>query len=1787
MKFSTLNPTNTIEPQDIGSEILLEKLLERYNEAISLHAKKEIEPAKELYKSLISEAEETAKTSRNSQLPSFLYRLFLNYARILKDEGEIEDSLFYCLKATEHDNSDPTLYHTIGTLFVSIRNLKQAITSFKEGLKLSKTITTKWSCLTDLIECLYNSGDFKQCVEYIDEALKLSSGRFPRGLWIKQQILNESPYISSRYHLDFTTPNEQKIKLEKEKRVLEKLKDSEKFPREIAQSGAVEAPIETREIDVNASTWTELGNFLEELFNEIREDVSSEIRFNTNIKFKFASNSLEQMPMYPETVPESPILMDTETDENGAAANIEGEPGSSDPFIEDDVATNKMRESEPVVATETTGHEPESDPFIEVDTRKGKKRNADAIRVRNSKRFRSQSPTSNRLLFRSIFQDLRHWFPEDFDFFTGCIAPNREDSRKIIEKYLEDFHLKLSNAMESKPSSTPTSPEFESLDVSSELVLDGVDMVAIVSFLDYTATSDCNIAEIGVNYIKETFRYIKEDRIVVGDWIVKLILNLCHVVGVDGVINSLCEGEERFETLLCLAELLFAFLSNSVIKLDYVLYTTTKTSLFFKVWSQLVLNFSNVAETSGNLLLRIRFNFVCGITESLLDRVGRASVYLVKCRKLLGDCESGVVEITLPPKKLELTVPYITQQLNLLKVRKYVMESEEQYEKGEYEVVVQRLGEVFLKHVDSYDDSDTATIGNVDGVDEICLKSMRAEDFFPDVWKRFSMAEFLCQASRKLKNTEVQLCCLVYQFNEAVAQLTHDRQFNRTLSKIVECISGIHTSLGENTKPNVPPTDSALDTSDPAFPNFSDVTNRFSRFFSLLSQYRGTQKTSSLNLAEEFANKLYLMLPCVYTLMYEKDFKITIFRPTGAIEKDKTSRRNSEHKVEVFTLKFWTVLLLYLQFKYNDGSNNENVETPNGEDQSTDTQIKYSPIGDLMMFAHEKFGQVKICLCDGGLFLKLVGEQFKKDNNEPSLYQIYHCLYGVYIMLDSETKIQSHDTTPQPLSTVSAGEIFNTVYEFLEKKFLKKNLKVIPVEVKEIMEMVEGVFPGCDFNRLDIVRNREIINRYFASEIDLDTLFGLNILPITDLSQKTKANINDVYFKLYRLQGRTKFTQFKNRTSITKRRTPEILDEVIEDFLKNLYLNPTDPFAWELIAQTYMLYSYEYMIWSALDISENFGKIRRLQKNAFQAFMQSYKLTPDPETLSYTFWSDFGFLAHAIVSSPMSGAVLRNKSIRVLNIWKLRSRNEPETQLLSLQPPRDDVNEEENGNDDDGDTVKRLTQLSPEETKKIDLDMRRMLKFSEWCFQKAMECDPDDWVAVYTVGKLKLKLGNPVRLVLKYLVKSIKMVPKEWPTKDQENILDPHIKLLSVLAKSLYRDEIEPKTVSRVLLQVFPNSVVFGGENQEEESVDKPTLFKRILNVIKYVKAKDKKKWQHKHYYLSAWIQKTVFNDLDSSFAEIIQLIHPKPIGIRNLVNFWRPEFERLGKHFSYVNKYLAYIIELLGEMKDVESMRTIVRKLKTSDDILLWPDRIRKLADDTYFNILSSLVSTTDCQTLCRKYTRSQFDSIYPTVEQNMFQLPPSTGFLNTASLNGSKPTDSSTSDPTVILTTLFQRITEFRKESDGELEEKTSELLVNTYASLFLRYVEKMGSDLVVGGTSFGMELPLALVLKRAGIAKPKAEKKVVEKESVEVVETSGVAERLVESEKEIVEAVEKEVGDEDGESANNTIEETMEQERADDEEEVLDEEPEKDNMENQATQGDEEDPDESSDVEMENAV
>ena len=177
-----------------------------------------------------------------------------------------------------------------------------------------------------------------------------------------------------------------------------------------------------------------------------------------------------------------------------------------------------------------------------------------------------------------------------------------------------------------------------------------------------------------------------------------------------------------------------------------------------------------------------------------------------------------------------------------------------------------------------------------------------------------------------------------------------------------------------------------------------------------------------------------------------------------------------------------------------------------------------------------------------------------------------------------------------------------------------------------------------------------------------------------------------------------------------------------------------------------------------------------------------------------------------------------------------------------------------------------------------------------------------------------------------------------------------------------------------------------------------------------------------------AWIQHHHFKNALEAKSKLLTLFNLKPN--KAFTAFWKPEYERPGKYYIYIHRYTTFMITLLYETSDSESLRIISKKVRKANDSLIWLSKIWKLCFDLYSKLILNEFQDEGLVLLPGSMTKNDFDYIAPKIELQIFS-----------------------SDSKLVSTLL--RAFELSKLNEGKLDVADLQLfIVQIYSKLFIDF-------------------------------------------------------------------------------------------------------------------------------------
>ncbi|GAB7348925.1 hypothetical protein MBLNU459_g7611t1 [Dothideomycetes sp. NU459] len=591
-------------------------------------------------------------------------------------------------------------------------------------------------------------------------------------------------------------------------------------------------------------------------------------------------------------------------------------------------------------------------------------------------------------------------------------------------------------------------------------------------------------------------------------------------------------------------------------------------------------------------------------------------------------------------------------------------------------------------------------------------------------------------------------------------------------------------------------------------------------------------------------------------------------------------------------LQTWT--LMYKLFKEGVAQNKARFES--------------SPEDSLFVFlrsVHQSLGARGICGKSNRVFIRMLKQELVQirsaapTNSEydSEFAQALYDLYGLQCFVNPASQQQEHrcqhDAFVDRTSAMQAVDLLLTLAAKMKMSDLPKH------PLKDTIEKVHGLATRKKPSEA-ILRNRDIYRAFLKSPINPLDLYRslrgegqLNLSPVP--AEHAILAAKGWYF----LMGQIALSKFRSQKRTGPTAT-EDLDIAVAFFMQDLEYSMDNWETWFRLAQAYDSKIEELVSWSAEKFNSNIAEVTQQQRAAIHCYIMAVTLAtrsakPGHETSMKLaeLYADFAMRLYTSTRDPFTMQAFSVEEI---------------DKFFSL------------------DTVKKgrpFRAVTP----------YLAWKFARELFRRAIRITPDKWILHHYLGKCLWKMhsrgkdspaisGSPPSVddVITEIQKSIKLLPGKRDSK-REPILEPHYKLVSVVHKMVMQQEINVIEACDILAST-PHAAKI-------DPVSDPSEWEGyILKVLKNLRTADKQHWHHRMIARAAQI---VYHDgTDDSHAiaaknELTQQMFTKTM----VLQVWRPEHERPGRHFVYTTRYTRFFVRLLDQLNDRAGLEALARRVR------------------------------------------------------------------------------------------------------------------------------------------------------------------------------------------------------------------------------------------------------------------
>ncbi|KAK0726452.1 hypothetical protein B0T21DRAFT_350584 [Apiosordaria backusii] len=652
--------------------------------------------------------------------------------------------------------------------------------------------------------------------------------------------------------------------------------------------------------------------------------------------------------------------------------------------------------------------------------------------------------------------------------------------------------------------------------------------------------------------------------------------------------------------------------------------------------------------------------------------------------------------------------------------------------------------------------------------------------------------------------------------------------------------------------------------------------------------------------------------------MYEDETRIGM-KPTPA---SNSTLRSFLNKLQEMQVRTWT--LQYTMIKV-------------GIHQHPDAFLNYeNDLAEYLAAVHQVLGLRKSCKSSNKIFLKMMRVELLKQKNienwEDYLGQVLYDLHGLKLGVGI-WEVQEHGCEPENLEKRHALQLVEKITVLANRMSMKDLLKS---DLKTTIERMQQAI-GTAKSNPQMTHNLRNYTEYLKTPVHPLHLFqALN--GSTDLDAVTINTVDSAPAKhgWYFLLGMIGLTKFKG-VELTRRQTPGATDDlrIGATYLRlQLQFTPDRWDAWFRLAECFDYELDESVLWSADKMNKDRAELVRFQRSSIHcytlALSHSYAWSADPnaygasedeEEALYDMYNEFGMRMYASSREPFAMEPFKHAD---QERWFI----EPE----GIE------------------TFRRILHN--------EMTDYQVWKFAAHLFRKAMEGKPKDWKNPYMVAKCLWKMYTKapeeldektrrhrptVQMILKALEKTVEVVsalPK--PRSGQDPILEPHYKIVSVVDKLVRRGDLPPQEGAN-LLQRQPYAIDRG----KEVAVETPEEWEAyITRCLRFLRDKDKSNWQHRIIMRHA---RVLFPDsmdendpgnvdaAKAAFGVLRENMFTKTM----VMNVWKCDAERPGRHYVYTWRYIKYVAKLLATLNDRTNLEAVLRRIR------------KRGADFYYFNEL------------------------------------------------------------------------------------------------------------------------------------------------------------------------------------------------------------------------------------------
>jgi hypothetical protein len=584
----------------------------------------------------------------------------------------------------------------------------------------------------------------------------------------------------------------------------------------------------------------------------------------------------------------------------------------------------------------------------------------------------------------------------------------------------------------------------------------------------------------------------------------------------------------------------------------------------------------------------------------------------------------------------------------------------------------------------------------------------------------------------------------------------------------------------------------------------------------------------------------------------------------------------------------WT--LLYKFYRESLAQNKQTVEKPS------------ESLFEFLRAVHQVLGARDMCGGSERVFLKLaktevlrfrIESEEQNDDFDLEFAQILYDMFGLKCFLNPSYALREHNCIHDAFVDKTSGMQAVDLLLNLASRIKMADLPKHPL--KDTIEKVHGII-GRKKPSDAILRNRDVYRAFLKSNINPVDLYrclrGEGELALTPVpAEHAILAAKGWYF----LMGHISLSKFRAQKRIGPTAT-EDLNIAVAFFMQALEFSMDDWELWFRLAQAYDSKIEEAVSWTAEKLNGDMTELVAWQRAAIHCYtmavalaMRSAEPSADTQAKFGEMFADFAMRIYSSSREPFGmKAFAVDDSERFLSLATI-------TKVPSFNA---------------------LTAFSA-------------FKVARELFRRAIRINPNKWKLHYYLGKCLWKMychapkdaDRPsIDAIVNEFCESINLLPRKKDSK-REPILEPHYKLVSVVNKMVIRRFIDTAEGCSIL-----TATPYAAKIDSVSEYDSWEPY--ILKVLRSLRAADKVHWHHRMIYRTAAI---LYRDgTKESYClaakhELMQQMFTKTM----MMNVWKPENERPGRHFVYTTRYADMFIKILEFLDDRSLLDALARRVR------------------------------------------------------------------------------------------------------------------------------------------------------------------------------------------------------------------------------------------------------------------